>query len=224
MAQTSDAALPVILCIHGHGHNGAIFRYQAKNIIQILGTKFRFVFVESPIEVSQPAIGVLPFFADFKPFRRWHHDESAVGQLDVTAEDVVRERNLVRNTIAECIEKEQPVGVMAFSHGTRVATALCLDPELGANIKFAIMFCGFAGASPLTSGLEPRTIDMPSIYAQGSLDPWGAKAKQLSKSHFVQARLKIVKFRGGHELPTQRADVVNITKEILLVWDSVAAH
>ncbi|KAI4865033.1 serine hydrolase FSH [Hypoxylon rubiginosum] len=228
MAQAAvDQKLPAILCLHGHGTNGAIFRHQARNITRALQSRFRFVFAESPIETPQPGIGVLPYFADAKPYRRWHHDAHAVGSFDVTAEDIARERQLVRDTLAAHVERHQPVGVMAFSQGTRVAAALCLDPELGGGIRFAILICGFAGVLPLDgsdSGLESRVLDLPSVQAQGVSDPWAAKAAKLAeKSCFDPALARTIKFRGGHDVPVAMGDVVKITNEIFAVYESLSA-
>ncbi|KAE8354410.1 hypothetical protein BDV28DRAFT_147141 [Aspergillus coremiiformis] len=39
-------------------------------------------------------------------------------------------------------EPERIVGVMGFSQGTRVATGVCLDGELGQTIQFAILIAG----------------------------------------------------------------------------------
>ncbi|KAI6085996.1 serine hydrolase FSH [Hypoxylon rubiginosum] len=223
MAESLDKTLPVILCIHGHGTNSTIFRHQSRNITQVLQNKFSFVFAESPIETSQPGTGVLPYFAHVKPYRRWHHDDAAVGSFDVTAEDVARERKLVRDMLAEHVQRHQPVGVIAFSQGTRVASALCLDPELGTGIRFIVQICGFVEALPLSSGpLEPRVLDMPSVHVQGTNDLWTAKQARLAKkSCFDPARARTIKFRGGHDVPVAMPDVVKITNEIVAVYESL---
>ncbi|KAI1085701.1 serine hydrolase FSH [Whalleya microplaca] len=212
--------LPVIFCLHGHGTNATIYRHQARNIVQVLKPKFRFVFVESPIETTQAGTGVLPIFADVKPYRRWHHDENVIGSFDVTADDIEQERHRVRDTLAEHIERERPVGIMAFSQGTRVANALCLDRELGAHIKFIVNICGFSGLLPLTSELEHRTLDLPSIHVQGSADPWAVKAARFSKGYFNQACATTIKFRGGHEVPTGLGEVVKIADAMIAAYNS----
>ncbi|XXH00641.1 hypothetical protein Hte_006989 [Hypoxylon texense] len=230
MTQEPDETLPVILCLHGHGTNGAIFRHQARNLTQALQRRFRFAFAESPIETPQPGIGVLPYFAGARPYRRWHRDARAAAGpfFDATAEDAARERRLVRDALAAHVRRCRPVGVMAFSQGTRVAAALCLDPELGSGIRFAVLLCGFAGALPLdgadSAGLEPRVLGLPSVQAQGVNDPWAAKeAKLAKKSCFDPALARTVQFRGGHEVPIAMGDVVKIANEIVAVYESLPA-
>lgn len=55
---------PAIICLHGHGSNGAIFQYQSRKITQVLGTRFRFLFIDSPITTPHPGVGVQPYFAE----------------------------------------------------------------------------------------------------------------------------------------------------------------
>ncbi|EAW08946.1 putative oxidoreductase [Aspergillus clavatus NRRL 1] len=224
----SDERRPAIICFHGHGSNGTIFQHQAQNLVHILGTRFRFLFIDSPITTPQPGVGVRPFFADVKPYRRWHQDEKTVGLFDVTTEEIERERRLVRDTIGAVFDREQRngpgvVGVMGFSQGTRVATALCLDPGLAAHIKFAIMICGIGPSLPLTAEPLSPTLDFLSIHVQGNADPWAARGARLSREYFNQKFAKTVKFIGGHEVPTRIKDVEKIAREIMVVYDSAPA-
>ncbi|KAI0169666.1 oxidoreductase [Hypoxylon sp. FL1284] len=225
-------ALPVMLCLHGHGTNGAFFAHQARNLTRALRQRFRFEFVESPIETSQPGLGMLPHFADVRPYRRWHHDAGAVGSFDVTADDAARERALVRDVLAAKISELRPVGIMAFSHGTSVAASLCRDPELGAGIRFAFLICGLAGLLPLGDESEegggegkkllPLPLDLPTVQAQGDSDLWAAKAARLAKrSIFDPERARVVKFRGKHEVPVAMADVTKITREVIAMYEAL---
>ena len=215
---------PAIICLHGHGSNGAIFQYQSRKITQVLGTRFRFLFIDSPITTPQPGVGVQPYFAEVKPYRRWHQDANTIGLFDVTPEDIDRERRLVRHNLANVIEHERQngpgvVGVMAFSQGTRVATALCLDPELGVDIKFAIMICGICPSLPLTAEPLSRTLDILSVHVQGSTDPWSSKGTRLSKEYFNQKSSSVETFKGGHEIPAKSQDVDNIAGKVMVEYD-----
>lgn len=150
-----ERSLPTILCIHGHGTNGAIFRLQARRIVQALQTKFRFVFVDAPFS-SLPGPGVVPVFSGFKPFLRWHCDEATLNKFDITPEELEDERRTAREMLADHIAQADAaggpvVGVMAFSQGTRVATGLMLDPELGRHFQFAVLICGTFPALPVSS-------------------------------------------------------------------------
>ncbi|GKT90328.1 oxidoreductase [Colletotrichum tofieldiae] len=136
--------LPAILCLHGQGTNGNIFSHQSRALVKSLRDRFRFIFIDSPFASWQPGPGVIPTYVDVKPYRRWHYDRAQI-DTGVSAEAVDVERVRVRTLISHHFEAESEengkgiVGIMAFSHGTRVATGLCLDDELGPHIKIAIL-------------------------------------------------------------------------------------
>jgi predicted esterase len=287
-----SAQLPTILCIHGQGTNGAIFRLQARRIVQALHTKFRFVFVDGPFE-ALAGPGVLPAFGDFKPFLRWHCDENTLDKFDITPDELEEERRTTRELLAGHIQKHRQgegsgagvVGIMAFSQGTRVATGLMLDPELGRDIKFAIMICGTfpvlhirpptfqdfsekaqewlqnttqlqdgkdqglcrdshssptsltksrlasrsstllttsamsIGNNHVTSKIAPKTLSIPSIHVQGSYDPWAAEGIRLMETYFDSKLVKIVKFNGGHQVPTGTEEASQVVKLVLDAWN-----
>lgn len=170
-----------------------------------------------------------PYYAQLKPYRRWHQDGNTIGLFDVTAEDVERERRIVRDFLKGVIDHENGtsgpgagvVGVMGFSQGTRVATAVCLDPELGKHIKFAIMICGVCPSLPLSAAeiRLSRPLDIMSVHVQGSGDPWSAKGTRLSKQYFNQTLATVVRFKGGHEIPVKTGDVQSIARVMVEYWD-----
>ncbi|KAB8227684.1 serine hydrolase FSH [Aspergillus alliaceus] len=212
---------PAIICLHGHGSSGEIFQAQSQNLTRVLSPHFRFLFLNSPITTAQAGVGVPLYYAHIKPYRRWHQDRNTIGLFDVTVEDVERERRVVRDSLKDVIERERRngpgagvVGVMGFSQGTRVATAVCLDPELGRDIKFAIMICGICPSLPLSAAETQvsRPLDIVSVHVQGSGDPWLAKGTRLSKQYFNQRLATVVRFKGGHEIPVKTGDVQNIAE------------
>ncbi|GKZ79777.1 hypothetical protein AnigIFM56816_003983 [Aspergillus niger] len=184
--QPSPAPRPTILCFHGAGTNGLIFRLQARGLVRSLAPHFHFEFLDAPFEAACPGPGVGPVFQDLAPFRRWHCDGSAVDQFDLAGAEVVRERRVVRRLVRDALSpppsqrKEQEkgqegprlgytpksesepgvaaaaggkgrvVGVLGFSQGTRVATGVCLDAELGASVQFAVLIAGTCPALMLT--------------------------------------------------------------------------
>lgn len=170
-----------------------------------------------------------PYYAHIKPYRRWQQDGNTIGLFDVTAEDVERERRIVRDYLKGVIDCERRhsgpgagvVGVMGFSQGTRVATAVCLDPELGKHIKFVIMICGICPSLPLTVAETrvSRPLDIVSVHVQGSADPWSAKGTRLSKQYFNQRLATVVRFKGGHEIPVKTGDVQSIARVTVENWD-----
>ncbi|KAF5858314.1 hypothetical protein ETB97_004594 [Aspergillus alliaceus] len=212
---------PAIICLHGHGSSGEIFQAQSQNLTRVLSPHFRFLFLNSPITTAQAGVGVPLYYAHIKPHRRWHQDRNTIGLFDVTVEDVERERRVVRDSLKDVIERERRngpgagvVGVMGFSQGTRVATAVCLDPELGRDIKFAIMICGICPSLPLSAAETQvsRPLDIVSVHVQGIGDPWLAKGTRLSKQYFNQRLATVVRFKGGHEIPVKTGDVQNIAE------------
>ncbi|KAJ5087472.1 serine hydrolase FSH [Penicillium angulare] len=219
----SQDTKPTILCLHGHGSSAEIFQTQSQKVTQALSPHFRFLFLDSPITTSQPGVGVRPHYAHIKPYRRWNQDEKVIGLFGVTEEDVRQERQLVRDTLKDVLERERRdganagvVGLMAFSQGTRIATAICQDTELGKDIKFAIIICGVSPPLSLSTPemLLPPPLNIASVHVQGSTDPWLTNGTKLSKHYFDQSLAKTVKFTGGHEVPVKTFDVENICEVI----------
>ncbi|KAG5655104.1 hypothetical protein KAF25_000227 [Fusarium avenaceum] len=236
-----DGHLPAILCLHGAGTNATIFSLQARTIIRCLKHKFRFIFVNAPFE-SLPGPGVIPTFAEIRPYLRWHCDEAAIKEFDVSPEVVDNERQLVRSMLSEQIEKEATgpslgiVGVMAFSQGTRVATGLCLDPAFGSSIRFAILIAGTYPAlrlQPSTSRIsdpvpacnsikhQHRHLQIASIHVQGTMDPWGPESARLLKECWSRELATIIKFHGAHQVPTSKKDAQAVAEAVLKCWITV---
>lgn len=243
----NDVSLPGMLCLHAYGTNAAVLRYQLRHITQALKGVFRFVYVEAPFHVRQPGPGVPPGFSDAHPFRRWHSDKNLAGAFGVPASDLREERRQVRELLGEALETEGQnahgpgiVGVMAFSQGAALATALCMDPELGAGIKFAVIICALYPALSLTDDDDgeqlvnyavtkssttcssPRTvIDIPSIHIQGALDPWRGQGAKTLGQYFDDGRVRRIQLPGlRHEVPSKVKDAVTIADEVLAVWES----
>ncbi|KAL6863372.1 hypothetical protein ACO1O0_003624 [Amphichorda felina] len=242
----NDGSLPGILCLHAYGTNAAVLRYQLRHITQALKGVFRFVYVEAPFHVRQPGPGVPPGFSDAHSFRRWHSDKNLAGAFGVPAGDLRDERWQVRELLRETLETERQnahgpgiVGIMAFSQGAALATALCMDPELGAGIKFAVIICALYPALSLTDeegeGIvdcavtkfsatcsSPRTvIDIPSIHVQGALDPWRGQGAKTLGQYFDDGRVRKIQLPDlRHEVPSKVKDAAAIADEVLAVWQS----
>jgi predicted esterase len=251
MAQPQDekdeASLPAILCLHSYGTNAAIFRYQLRHITQALTGIFRFIFVEAPFHVQQPGPGVLPGFADAGPFRRWHSDETLAGAFGVSASNLKDEKRQVRELLRDTLESERRrgargsgvVGVVAFSHGAALGAALCLDPELGADIKFAVIFCAMypalsltedddegsastAVAKPSKTSSGPQlVIEIPSIHVQGTSDPWRGQGTKTLEQYFDGTRARRIELAGlSHEVPSKVREAAMVADEVMAVWKS----
>jgi predicted esterase len=229
--------LPIILCIHGHGTNGAIFRLQARGIVQLLQHCFQFIFVNAPF-TSLPGPGVVPVFSDCPPFLRWHCDENTLEKFDITREELQEERDAVRQLLSGHVRNDngqgEVVGIMAFSQGTRVATGLMLDATLGLKVKLAILICGTFPALPIgpdgqscrgqsaaSTGQQyaSKRLGIPSIHVQGTQDPWAAEGVRLRETYFDTEMATVVKFNGGHRVPTQSKEVAQVAASVLEAWN-----
>ncbi|EXF73228.1 hypothetical protein CFIO01_05588 [Colletotrichum fioriniae PJ7] len=224
--------LPAILCLHGQGTNGVIFSHQSRALVKSLSDRFRFVFIDSPFTSWQPGPGVVPTYANQKPYRRWHYDKAQV-ETGVSAEAVDVERARVRALIVRHFETEAKetgegiVGIMAFSHGTRVATGLCLDGEFGPRIKIAILISpvfpslSVGGISMDSSEKEKvrRNLDVRLVQVHGASDPWAHGGKRLVKTHFSAPLTRTVIFPGGHQVPSAAKDVAAVTREVISAWE-----
>ncbi|KAH6674353.1 serine hydrolase FSH [Halenospora varia] len=224
MTQPLSSPLPSILCLHGHGTNSTIFRYQTRHITTALTQTFNFIFINAPFTVENAGPGALPTFADVKPFRRWNCGEIAASVFGVSDEEVEEERRKVRGLFKEAIEQNNVVGIMAFSHGGRVATGLLLDQELAESIKFVVMICGAFPALLLAEEAPfDLQIDTPSIHVQGTRDPWKSQSTKLLESHFKNEKAKIIKFNGGHEVPGGVKEAGSIVEEVRTVWTACSS-
>ncbi|KAH0536598.1 hypothetical protein FGG08_006531 [Glutinoglossum americanum] len=141
----ADKHLPRILCLHGSGSSAAIFSVQSRRIRRALRYHFRFVFVNGPFETTAGP-GVL---RGTGPYYRWMPGRRAWGGLEATEEQDA-EMRVVRKLLSEELAREdgEPfVGIMGFSQGALLTTAVLLQHQLKERtkipqLKFAILLCG----------------------------------------------------------------------------------
>ena len=158
--------LPRILCLHGGGVTGQVFRLQCRALIQRLGHKFRFCFVDGPF-VSAPGPGMIPTYRDYEPFRRWLRwtpDHPDPGPLPIVEKiDEALQEAMARDDCLGATGKW--VALMGFSQGAKVCASLLLRQQIraarlgekraGSQFKFAILL---AGRAPLVT-LDPELTD-----------------------------------------------------------------
>ena len=138
-------------------------------------------------------------------------------------EEIHDEALTVRELLRSTMEKESPiVGVLAFSQGACLGSALCMDSELGRHIKFGIFVCALFPAVELGEegvGDGDRKIRIPCIHVRGSADPYGGQGLKLFEKYFAgEVSRTVVEFKGRHELPSRETDVESAADEILKVW------
>ncbi|KAF5131368.1 Esterase FUS5 [Metarhizium anisopliae] len=223
-----ESLLPRILCLHGAGSNGAIFRVQGRKIFSALGKDFQFVFIEAPF-LSTPGPG-MELFADSGPFYRWQCDMGASLSFDITTDEVNAERDKVRALLEDHLLKKDDgqalfVGIMAFSQGARVATGLLMHlaqmrrrgrTDDFYDIKFAII--NNATYPPLYLNDEmtaaPERVMIPTLHIHGSNDPWRPESEHMLAEFFDLSCATVAGFTGKHQLPLAKDDVDEVVTAI----------
>ncbi|KAF2459873.1 citrinin biosynthesis oxidoreductase CtnB [Lineolata rhizophorae] len=161
--------LPRLLCLHGGGVTGDVFRAQARSLTRQLSPYFRLVFADGPF-LCDPGPGILPVYADWGPFRRWLRWLPAHDEID--KESAVEEIGFALRTAMERDDgRGEWVGLVGFSQGAKLAASLLFEAQARAEAeeqhaeeeeggldwlprwKFAVLL---AGRHPLVS-LSPRT-------------------------------------------------------------------
>lgn len=114
-----------ILCFHGTGLKGAIFKIQMSRLRFELRDAFDFIFLDGPMECPAGP-GVLPLFSDQGPYYGWFGDgisiEDNMEKITVSVEQAVKEwraSNINLDADAEI------VGALGFSEGA-LALAMML--------------------------------------------------------------------------------------------------
>ncbi|KAI9683992.1 MAG: hypothetical protein M1822_005819 [Bathelium mastoideum] len=239
MSESPDSR-PRLLCLHGGGVTGNIFRAQARSVIKAL-PEFRLIFADGPY-FCNPGPGMVPVYQDWGPFRRWlrwlpEHkatdDESAVDEIQYAIET--------------CIDGDEGtgsvVGLMGFSQGAKLAASLLYEQE--AQVKatgsaptqyqFAILLAGRAplvSLSPLTKspGLvsagdisegfdtskndRSHILSLPSIHVHGLSDPGLHLHRKLLHEYCDPTSTTLVEWDGEHRVPIKQADVQKVVDAI----------
>ncbi|KAF1986200.1 citrinin biosynthesis oxidoreductase CtnB [Aulographum hederae CBS 113979] len=153
----STLHLPRLLCLHGGGVTGEIFRLQSRTLLARLTSHFRLVFADGPFFCAAGP-GILPVYADHGPYRRWlrwlpeHREidaESAIDEIQWQLRDAMDEDDRQGAT-------GPWVGLMGFSQGAKVSASLLFEQQTklskygkaSTDWKFAVLM---AGRAPLVS-------------------------------------------------------------------------
>ena len=238
---------PRILCLHGGGVTGEIFRMQARALTNQLKTRFRFIWVDAPF-LCDPGPGIVPVYQDYGPFRRWlrwlpEHPECDAGT-------VISEIKYQIETTIEADPGNGPiVAVMGFSQGAKLAASLLYQQQLEEDIlgmahsdyKFGILL---AGRTPLMkmSGLSDDKTSMltcdevsegfnapgdlydaqviiPTIHVHGSRDAGLHLHQRMMNKYCDKKTTMLVEWDGDHRVPFKKADVEKLVAAINMVAD-----
>ncbi|KAF6809745.1 hypothetical protein CMUS01_13614 [Colletotrichum musicola] len=200
-----------LLCLHGTGSSGSIFRLQLAKIRLALKDEFEFIFMDAPYP-APPGPGVLPVFASAAPFHGWFGGSGATveGRLETINASV---RAAVERWQARSSTKI--VGLLAFSEGALVASLLLWQQQLGLlpwlpPMRFAALICCFlpdeASAYMAAHSGGGTTICVPTLHLHGRRDFCLARARKLAKEHCDPGAAVILEFEGGHQVPNRNED------------------
>ncbi|TKA74663.1 hypothetical protein B0A49_05657, partial [Cryomyces minteri] len=164
-----DLSLPRILCLHGGGVTGDVFKAQARALIKALPT-FRLIFADGPF-YCDPGPGIVPVYEDWGPFRRWLRWLPEHQEID--DDSAIEEVQYAIKTCKDADHGKGPwVGLLGFSQGAKLAASLLYEQQIqmeklgkaDTDYKFAVLL---AGRSPLVSFSELSK--SPATVAAGAI-------------------------------------------------------
>ncbi len=147
---------PRILCLHGGGTNGRIFRMHCRAIRASLQKQFRLVFAEGPFHAS-PGPDVTAVYEKYGPFRGWLRPTAEDVELSA-AEVVARIQDALNTAIwADDLEGAtgEIVGLLGFSQGAKMAASILYAQQMSRRMqgtvttvwphfRFAVLLAGRA--------------------------------------------------------------------------------
>jgi predicted esterase len=228
---TSTAHLPAILCLHGGGSNATVFKIQTRRLYWRLSSRFRFVFVQAPIE-GAAGWGMLPVFESLAPFYRWVSRRFQAGESDVEVaptEEVAVVDELVLRTMERNGGRESFVGVMGFSQGARLAAGMLLRQQLEIKehgfSKWRFKFGVIIGGPFPPIGLVPESMkldysvmaQMPTLHAWGRDDQVRKGARKMADV-CDNPNTFVMDFEGGHHLPLKDDEADELCGLIVEAW------
>ncbi|KAF2233764.1 hypothetical protein EV356DRAFT_503297 [Viridothelium virens] len=229
-----------ILCLHGGGVTGAIFKAQARSIIKAL-PEFRFIFADGPY-FCDPHAAIIPVYQDWGPFRRWLRWLPEHPATD--AESAVEEIKYALETCANSDEGTGPiVGLMGFSQGAKLAASLLYEQEAqmkatgsaSTQYQFAVLLAGrcplvsmssltespgLVSAGDVSEGFDTSKNDrshilsLPSVHVHGLNDVGLHLHRKLLHEYCDPASTRLVEWDGEHRVPIKQKDVQKIVDAV----------
>ncbi|KAJ3956048.1 hypothetical protein N0V92_007413 [Colletotrichum tropicale] len=207
---------PRLLCLHGGGTSAQIFQIQLIRLQRILDTRFDFVYIDAPMD-SAPGPGVLPVFEGCGPYRRWVSDDPAT-----PADEFQAQKDAAVSFLKTYIKENGPfAGFVGFSQGCRAISSLLLEHQRGDNDflgpeakPFALFICGtFPPFVP-----HEEKITAPTVHVVGLEDPYESASEQLYEQCSEKSTRRILRFPGGHHLPTAPETIQHVANMTLSVY------
>lgn len=196
MTVDDNLSLPRILCLHGGGVNGQVFRLQCRTIIAQLAHTYRLVFMDGPYP-SNPHKDIVAVYGEFAPFYCWLPWNADQPDLPATAG--------AADVMDACLSAMQHdagsgpwQGVLGFSQGAKIAASLLwaqqqAEKSLGkgqarTDFKFGVLMAGSAPILHLDVRLvQPRHIADAAMFSTDFVDyptaPYGEHVLTIPTLH-----------------------------------------
>lgn len=220
------AKIPLVACFHGGGSNSEIFTVQSVRLQKYIEKEVKLVYFDGPFE-SKAGPGVLPVFEDYKPFRTWFKARSDGTWIDdgsgydAQGTDGVERAWKMMEMRAP---KEDWIGVMGFSQGTRVVGGLLLDQQRraeknefnGFNLRFGILCMG--SGDPMktkrddfqeynTTTTDAELITSPTLHLHGLKDKIIENGRKQKDAHYSKEASTLCEIDYHHAMPWNLEDL-----------------
>lgn len=161
-----------LVCFHGTGSKGQIFRVQLARLTAQLRDMFEFIYIDGP-KTCAAGPGVLPTFAGEEPYYCWFAGHGSSMEEDLTEIDRAVQKGIKewRRTRAEKeLEQEvEIVGGIGFSEGSLALAMMLWQQQQQADcswrLKFAVLTCCFVSVAKAGSK-QGRMLTIPSSRAR----------------------------------------------------------
>ncbi|HEX4340943.1 MAG TPA: hypothetical protein VH062_33775 [Polyangiaceae bacterium] len=189
--------MSTLLVLHGYTMNGSVMQDHMASLAARFPPGMRVVYPSAPL--ACPTDAVERFYgASAKrlpgPHLTWW-DASDDGTE-------YRGWESARDGLHALIREHAPVGVLGFSQGAIVTTALAATapPEIAASLGFVVLV---AGRAPRATALAPhllQPIRVPSLHVWGERDGMATVSAELVP-HFDATGREVATWAGGHRVP-----------------------
>ncbi|GAB7323028.1 hypothetical protein MBLNU13_g05550t1 [Cladosporium sp. NU13] len=231
-------AKKALVCFHGTGSKGQIFRVQLARLTAQLRDMFEFIYIDGP-KTCAAGPGVLPTFAGEEPYYCWFAGhgssmEDDLAEIDRAVQKGIKEWRMARRE--QGLEEDvEIVGGIGFSEGSLALAMMLWQQQQQANctwpLRFAVLTCCFfpreaslwlhAQGKAAGMGEGQGRIDVPTVHVHGDRDFCLGRARKLVREHCHSNRTQVVTVDAAHHLPTQPADIARVVDHIRALAMSV---
>jgi len=165
-------AKKALVCFHGTGSKGQIFRVQLARLTAQLRDMFEFIYIDGP-KTCAAGPGVLPTFAGEEPYYCWFAGHSSsmeedLAEIDRAVQNGIKEWRTSR--AKEGLEQEvEIVGGIGFSEGSLALVMMLWQQQQQAEctwpLRFAVLTCCFVSVTKAGSE-QGRVLTIPSSRAR----------------------------------------------------------